>query len=229
MRLYESTRGPFSILLKAMLCALLFSACSSVSDLMLIDKTSQGAVYLERLSTRGATAMYSGPLQSFQATQPVLLPSPTIARVLSGLQVTLPQEVGQSQPAPLLSSEEVAFLTPLVGKALAQADKDQRVRFYLGPAGEGTAGLLFVDRPFMHVTLTRYRTTGLENGSGVTLSFSPEAALRTVEVPQSWLNIERDRPRVTVDFAFLATLPVPPTATVDTGPSHATLPAPRMW
>jgi hypothetical protein len=202
----KSTGTAFFIVLGALQC-LLLAGCGSVSDQTLIDKTSQGAVYLERLSTRGTTAKYSGPLNAFHASQPILLPSHTIARVLIGLEITPLQTAGIEQPISLLSPVEVGFLAPLVSKALAQADKDQRVRFYLGAGGDGTAGMLFVDKPFLHFTLHRFRNNLHESGSGAALSFSPKAAERRGDVPQTWMTIEPERPAVTVDYEMLATLP----------------------
>lgn len=193
-----------STIVGTLYCLVVLFACSGLSDRILIDKTQQGAVYLERLPTRGTTAMFSGPVKMFQATQPILLPSDTLARTLAGIQVTPLPATDTARSVPLFSPSEVAFLAPLLSKAFAQADKDQRVRFFLGAGGEGTSGLLFIHRPYLHFTLDRFRNGAAGTGSHM-LGFLPEEASRSKDLPQSWMNIEPERPTVTVDYELLAT------------------------
>jgi hypothetical protein len=202
-----------SVVVGTLYCLVLLPACGFFSGRILIDKTQEGAVYLERLPNRGTTAMFSGPVKSFQASQPILLPSDTLARALAGIQISALPATDKAHPISLLSPSEVAFLAPLVSKALAQADKDQRVHFFLGAAGEGTAGLLYVDRPYLHFILDRFGAGALGAANHV-LTFSPaEASRATKDLPQSWMNIEPERPTVTVDYELLATLsPTPSVA-----------------
>jgi len=196
-------------------CLMFLCACSGLSDRILIDKTQQGAVYLERLPNRGTTAMFSGPVKTFQATQPILLPSATLARTLAGIRITPLPTTDAARSAPLFSPSELAFLGPLLSKAFAQADKDQRVRFLLGAGGESTAGHLFIHRPYLHFTLDRFGAGAVANDSHM-LAFLPVEASRSNDLPQSWMNIEPERPTVTVDYELLATLA--PTAPVAAEP-----------
>jgi hypothetical protein len=217
MRLRQARRD-HAVTVGILACLIVLPACGSLSDRILIEKTQEGAVYLERLPNRGSTAMFSGPVKTFQATQPILLPSQTIARVLNGIgiQVNPAAGTGAAGPVSLFSASEVAFLAPLVSKALAQAEKDQRVHFFLGAGGEGTTGLVFVHRPYLHFTLGRLKTGAATSDSHV-LAFSPHEAFRSKDLPQSWMTIEPDRPTVTVDYELLATLSPTPAVAAEVG------------
>jgi hypothetical protein len=225
MRLRQARRV-HAVTVGIIACLIALPACGSLSDRILIEKTQEGAVYLERLPNRGSTAMFSGPVKTFQATQPILLPSQTIARVLDGIQVSPAPGTGAAGPVSLFSASEVAFLAPLVSKALAQAEKDQRVHFFLGAGGEGTTGLLFVHRPYLHFTLGRLKT-GAAASDSHTLAFSPQEAFRSKDLPQSWMNIEPDRPTVTVDYELLATLSPIPAVAAEVSREPVSQPAPR--
>jgi hypothetical protein len=204
-------------------CLALLAACSGLSDRVLIDKTQQGAVYLERLPNRGATAMFSGPVKVFQATQPILLPTDMLARTLAGIHITSLPATDTAPSVPLFSPSEVAFLAPLLSKAFAQADTDQRVRFLLGAGGEGTAGHLFIHRPRLHFSLDRFRSGAAGTGTHL-LGFLPEEASRSKDLPQSWMNVEPERPTVTVDYELLATLA--PTPAVGAEPRQGSVSSP---
>ena len=142
----------------------------------MIEEAPKGAVYLERI-----------PDRSFQAAHPIKLEQGLIARVLRGviiqdektaLQTMFSTKIG---PMRAFSDSDIAFLAPLISKALAQAAPDQQVGFRvidIVPASysqnegaavgssepplslypqETTAGYLLVHGRSLHFTLAQYR------------------------------------------------------------------------
>ncbi|HJU06260.1 MAG TPA: hypothetical protein VJ692_14020, partial [Nitrospiraceae bacterium] len=209
-------------------------ACSTIAEHRVIAESALGRVSLERLSTRGTTAMFSGPLKSFQATHPKIVPAPTIARVLRGIRVDpSPQDPG---PVPLFSPEEIAFLAPPISSAFSQASPNERVRFQVGSV-ESREGTLFIDHSVLHFTLSRFRGAGEMRESkakSLALFYVPAAAERGAEVRQSWMIIEPDFPALAIDYEILAQLPDSPQASLadsssdqSAAPPHDGAPLPR--
>ncbi len=168
---------PFASLLTALLTGLLSAGCVSAAGPELIVYDSQyGRVYLEAL-----------PDKSLQAAHPITLPATTIAQVLRGIQVVGDKSTvvglfdGNPKPTRVFTDEEVAFLTPPLIKALAQARASQQVGFRIshlvspiayqeregaavgssesppyGPEPETTSGSLYVHGLSLHLTLAEY-------------------------------------------------------------------------
>jgi len=187
-----------------MLPCLLPVACSAVSPLTTVGEGPLGAVALERLASRGTTAKYGSPQSAFQASHPATVPAPIVSRLLSGLSVSgldRPAIAVSHEPYPLFSQEEAEFFTPLIVRALSQAEPDQRVRFTLQDDGRITQGTLYLHRTILRVSLSHYRASRGQSASRpatLTLSFTPSEALVRDDVPQSWMNIEPEQPRVAV-------------------------------
>lgn len=196
---------------------LLLSGCGMFSDQTLVKDSPEGGVYLQRLSNRGATARYSGPLKTFKASHPVTLAPENLAKALTGIHVgILPaDQTGRSEgikPTPLLTAQEIAFLAPAIAGALQQAASDQRVKFQVGPETDRTEGTLYVDGAAMRIALGRYHASAQsrdEQLSIYALSFKPEQAQLPVGGPQSWMEIEPDQPRLSIALDALAQLPAP--------------------
>jgi hypothetical protein len=176
-----------------------------------------GTVALERLSSRGSTARYSGPLNSFQASHPADVQPAQAAAFLSGLQITgvEPATPGEARGTyPLYSHEEVEFLAPLIAKALSEAEPDQRVKIAVKDDGLTTDATLYVYKNLFRFTLARYRTpAGRPDGklASYGLIFRPDQAVVKADAPQSWMIIEPDHPRIAVNHEALRGL-IPPSA-----------------
>ncbi len=196
-----------------MLPCLLLVACSAVSPLTTVGEGPLGSVALERLASRGTTAKYGSPQSAFQASHPATLAAPVVSRLLSGLSVSgldRPGTALRQEPYPLFSQEETEFFTPLIARALSQAEPDQRVRFMLQDDGLITQGTLYLHRTIVRVSLSHYRASrgqGDSRPATLTLSFTPSEALVRDDVPQSWMNIEPEQPRVAVALEALNQLP----------------------
>jgi len=164
--------------------SLLLAGCGMFSDQTLVKDSPDGGVYLQRLSNRGTTARYSGPLKAFQASHPATLAPESLAKALAGIQVgILPaDQTGRSagiKPTPLLAPHEIAFLAPAIAGALQQATSDQRVKFQVGPETDRTEGTLYVDGAALRIALARYHGSTQsrdEQLSIYALSFKPEQA-----------------------------------------------------
>lgn len=204
------------------------------SDQTLVKDSPDGGVYLQRLSNRGTTARYSGPLKAFQASHPVTLTPESLAKALAGLQVgILPaDQTGRSagiKPTPLLTPREIAFLAPAIASALQQATSDQRVKFQVGPDTDRTEGTLYVDGTALRIALGRYHGSAQsrdEQLSIYALSFKPEQAQLAGGGPQSWLDIEPDQPRLAIALDALASLPAPTLPPLASSPQEPAGPAP---
>ncbi len=191
---------------------LLMSACGGMSTLTPIGEGPLGTVALERLTSRGATAKYSSPFTSFQATHPAALPAPMISRVLAGLSVSgvdRPGRTAGQEIYSLLSHEEAEFLAPLIVSAFAQAQPDQRVRFEVQDDGLRTQGSLYLHQKTLRLSLSHYRSTPAQGDArppALRLTFNPTQALVQQDTPQSWMNIEPAQPRVAIAIDILGQL-----------------------
>ncbi len=123
-----------SAVLLCALCVLTAGCASSPKPEVVIHESQKGAVYLEPMDNR-----------YLQAAHPISLPADTISRVLRGLLVQGQQNAVESlfeteeKARRAFSTEEVAFLTPLVVTALSQATSSQQIRFRVihQPRGQG--------------------------------------------------------------------------------------------
>jgi len=157
-------------------CLLAFGCATTGALDVMIGEAPKGAVFLERI-----------PDRSFEAAHPIKLEQELIARVLRGVIVrdekTAFQSVFSTKIGPLraFSEADIAFLAPLISKALAQAAPDQQVGFRvinIAPASysqkegaalgssepplslhpqETTAGYLLAHGRSLHFTLAQYR------------------------------------------------------------------------
>ncbi len=191
------------------LFCLLLSACTGMSSLTPVGEGPLGTVALERLVSRGSTARYSSPLNAFQASHPAILSATVVSRVLNGLSVSGVDRPGRTpvpSTYPLLSPEEVEFLSPLIVRAFAQAQPDQRIRFAVQDDGLLTQGALYLHETTLVLSLSRYRSATTQAEAfppSLTLAFSPAEALLRTHTPQSWMNIEPEQPRVAIDINAL--------------------------
>ncbi|MGC3975506.1 MAG: hypothetical protein QM771_14160 [Nitrospira sp.] len=211
MRLWKSS-------LMVLTCLLLM-ACSATSPLIPVGEGPLGTVALERLPSRGTTARYGSPQSAFQASHPAMVSAPVISRLLSGLSVSgleRPGAAPRQQRYPLFTPEEMEFFTPLIVKALSQAGPDQRVRLTLQDDGLITQGTLYLQKTTLRVSLSHYRASQGQSDTrpaALSLSFTPSEALVRDDVPQSWMIIEPEQPRVAVSLdalnQFLAAVPAP--------------------
>jgi len=162
----------------ALVASCLFAVgCAMTPEMdVMIEEAPKGAVYLERI-----------PDRSFQAAHPIKLEQELIARVLRGVIVrdekTAFQTMFSTKIGPLraFSEADIAFLSPFISKAFAQAAPDQQVGFRvinLAPASysqkagaavgssepplslypqETTAAYLLAHGRSLHFTLAQYR------------------------------------------------------------------------
>jgi len=195
------------------LTCLLLVACSATSPLIPVGEGPLGTVSLERLASRGTTARYGSPQSAFQASHPASVSASVISRLLSGLSVSGVERPGaalRQERYPLFTQEEMEFFTPLIVKALSQAGPDQRVRFTLQDDGLITQGTLYLHKTTLRVSLSHYRASQGQSDTrpaALTLSFTPSDALVRDDVPQSWMIIEPEQPRVAVSLDVLNQLP----------------------
>jgi hypothetical protein len=163
------------------LCILTAGCASSPKPEAVIHESQKGAVYLEPMDNR-----------YLQAAHPISLPADTISRILRGVLVQSQQSAVESlfeteeKARRAFSTDEVAFLTPLLVTALSQAAPSQQIRFRLihqprdqnklfsmsesggaavgssnppsyGPQFETSTGTLYVYGLSLYLTLTEYR------------------------------------------------------------------------
>lgn len=205
------------------------AGCNAGPDRTLVKESAEGAVFLDRLPTRGTTVKYSGPLKTFHATHPVAIAPDVLARVFGGVRLSSADEPA-AEAANLFTPEETWFLAQAVAAALTQASPDQRVRFRLGPEHAVTEGVLHVDQPVLRLALSRYRSSPDRHGEGLStsvLSFAPRAAVVGTDGPQSWMQIEPDHPRIAIDYELIRSMPEltqPPPKPATPSPSQSDAP-----
>ncbi|MDP3091745.1 MAG: hypothetical protein Q8N04_13770 [Nitrospira sp.] len=202
------------------------AGCGAFSDQTLVTDSADGAVYLQQLSNRGTTMRYSGPLKAFKASHPIDLPLDTLAKTFAGLSIGIyPSDdhstYGEVKPTRVFSPQQVAFLAPAVATALKRAQPDHRVKFQVGGGNDVTDGTLYIDGPVLHLAISHYHSLADrrdEQLSIYALSFEPRDFQVPSATPQTWMEIEPDRPRVALAYGLLAKLPsaVPLTPTSPT-------------
>ena len=196
-----------------LLACLTLPACRGGAALQKIGDGPLGSVSLERLSTRGTTTRYSGPLNTFQATHPAAVQPAQVASLLTGLHISGVERASATEAGgdyPLFSHEEIDFLAPLIAKALAQAEPDQRVRFAVTDDGLTTDGTLYVYKNLFRLALSHYRIPPGRSDprlSAYSLSFRPDQAVVKADAPQSWMIIEPEQPRIAVNYEVLRDVP----------------------
>ncbi len=198
-----------SILLVAATTMTVAAGCTSAPEQTLVKEAPEGAVFLDKLPTRGTTVKYSGPLKSFHATHPVAIAPEVLARIFSGIRLSSTTDPA-TVPPNLFTPDETWFLASTVAGALKQASPDQRVRFQVGSGSAVTEGFLHVDQPVIRLALSRYRADPHqrdEHLSSYTLSFVPPAAVVRTDGTQSWMQVEPDQPRIAVDYEFIRAMP----------------------
>lgn len=210
----------------------LLAACSATSPLTPIGDGPLGTVELERLAIRGTTARYGSPQSAFQASHPATVSASRVSRLLSGLTISgidRPDAALGQERYPLFSQEETEFFTPLIIRALSQAGPDQRVRFTLRDDGLITQGTLYLHRTIVRVGLSHYRASPGQSDTrpaALILSFTPPAALVRDDVPQSWMVVEPEQPRVAVSLDALNQLPAAVSAPTTNKPVPEIAPIP---
>lgn len=206
--------------------SLLLAGCGAFSDQTLVTDSADGAVYLQQLSNRGTTMRYSGPLKAFKASHPIDLPLDTLAKTFAGLSIGIYPSDDHSayegvKPTRVFSPQQVAFLAPAVATALKRAQPDHRVKFQVGSGNDVTDGTLYIDGPVLYLAISHYHSLADrrdEQLSIYALSFEPRDFQIPSATPQTWMEIEQDRPRVALAYGLLAKLPsaVPLTPTSPT-------------
>ncbi len=214
-RLTRPFRRPVALglVMVAVLSGLLLSACNGTGSIIRIGDGPLGTVVLERLGTRGTTARFSGPPSIFQASHPAEISPAQTAQLLAGLLIS---GVERAKPVdgqggyPLFSHEEIAFLAPLISKALREAEPNQRVKFLVKDDGMVTDGTLYLYRNVFRVTVAHYRTQPGQADARLRsygLAFRPEEAMVEADAPQSWMIIEPEQPRIAIAVKGLTQLP----------------------
>ncbi len=195
--------------------ALLLAGCGAFSDQTLVTDGADGAVYLQQLSNRGTTMRYSGPLKAFKASHPIDLAPDTLAKAFAGLSIGIyPSDDRRTprgvKPAPVFSSQQVAFLAPAVAMALKRAQPDHRIKFQVGSGSDVIDGTLYIEGPVLRLAFSHYHSPADrrdEDLSIYALSFEPREVQIPSVTPQTWMEIEPDLPSVALAYELLAKLP----------------------
>jgi hypothetical protein len=153
-------RSPVSASFSVSVICLLVSACtfssSMARDEVLAD-SSHGRVFLQKVEDGW-----------FRTAHPLSLSPAVLRAVFQGARVTPTSDKAVGEP--VFSDEDVEFLSPLVRRALSQADKSQVVGFDVihgGPAGnETTGGIIYVQGRLVHLTFTHYRAQPVSSAQG---------------------------------------------------------------
>lgn len=207
--------------------------CASSRPSTPIHEDATGAVFLENVQNK-----------SFQAAHPIKLPETTVADILRGVHTKektgLLLLLGKALKSTNLndirtfSEDDIAFLTPHVTTALAQATPSQQVGFHIYSAftpvisqspkmnqnKEVTSGYVFADGLSLHFTLTQYRyrpgkkssasqkePRPLPDTDGLRdreVTFLPEAAVRPDAYDRSSWIGPSEDRSIAIDYQLLA-------------------------
>lgn len=232
--------------------ALMAVGCVGPRPTTPIHEAVLGTVFLENV-----------PDTSFQAAHPIKLSETTVADILRGVHTKektgLLLLLGKALKSTNLndirtfSEDDIAFLTPHIATALAQATPNQQVGFHVystpaisqsskvGQNRETTSGYLFADGLSLHFTLTQYRyrpgkksntsqkePRPLPDTDGLRdreVTFLPEAAVRPdVYDRSSWIGKSEDR-SLAIDYQLLTrVLAAPPSSAPVAQPTSAPVP-----
>jgi hypothetical protein len=214
-------------------CAVVAGCAFARSASVPVHEDPKGSVYLERV-----------PGGALHASHPIQLDNATLDRALSGPRVEedrLFEDLGIGRGKfPPFSEDEVKYLSPFVAEALTRATSEQvvgvRVVHLTGNGIKTTEGVLWVEKPFLHLTLTRYLadagrrptvyrdepgprdSTGLK---GKTVTFVPEGAARATYPRDLPLLASPHLTTLVIDYERLAKLPT----TTEARPSRPAIPA----
>lgn len=251
-------RSSFKLTLSLLMLSglgLIITGCAGSRPTTPIHEAPLGAVFLENASD-----------SAFQASHPIKLSETTVADVLRGVHtkekagflLLLGKALKSTNLSDIrtFSEDDIAFLTPHVTTALAQAAPNQRVGFrvYSTPAfsqqpkpgqnRETTSGYLFADGLSLHFTLAQYRhypgkkssssqkePRPLPDTDGLRdreVTFLPEAAVRPdVYDRSSWVGKSEDR-SLAIDYQLLArVLAAPPPSAPVPQPAPVVMPPPQ--
>lgn len=247
------TSAPSFLLLSCLV--LMAIGCAGSRPSIPIHESTLGSVFLENVSDT-----------SFQAAHPIKLSETMVSDILRGIHtkektgmlLLLGKALKSTNLSDIrtFSEDEIAFLTPHLAAALAQATPNQRVGFHvystreisqspkINPNRDITSGHLFADGLSLHFTLTQYRYSKgkksnasqreprpLPDTDGLRdreVTFLPEAAVRPdVYNHSSWIGKSEDR-SLAIDYQLLARVLAapPPPAPVAQPVSVVTAPAP---
>lgn len=207
------------------------SGCGSLSDHIVVKTAPEGAVFLDRVPSRGTTVRYSGQLKSFRASHPVSLAPQVLEQALQGIHVGIApsdgdkKSTGGIKPTPLLSSREAAFLAPAIATALEKAEPDQRVTFQVGPESDRSDGTLYVDGRTIRLALSHFHAPAQrrdENLAIYILSMRPDQAQADTSGQRYGMEIAPDQPRLAINYDALESLF--PATTSPSAPSTAAEP-----
>lgn len=229
--------------------------CAGSRSAVPIHEAPPGAIFLENVSDK-----------SFQASHPIKLSETTVADVLrgvhtkekAGLLLLLGKALKSTNLSDIrtFSEDDIAFLTPHVVTALAQATPNQRVGFRIysmpeisqqpkvDPNREVTSGYLFADGLSLHFTLAQYRyrpgkkstasqkePRPLPDTDGLRdreVTFLPEAAVRPdVYDRSSWIGKSEDR-SLAIDYQLLARVLSAPAPSAPQPAPVVTAPPPQL-
>lgn len=244
-----------SVLSLLILSGLILTAvgCAGPRPTTPIHEAPLGTVFLENVSD-----------SSFQAAHPIKLSQTTVADILRGVHTKektgLLLLLGKALKSTNLndirtfSEDDIAFLTPHIAHALAQATPNQRVGFHIystpeisqapktNQNRETTSGYLFADGLSLHFTLSQYRyqpgkksnasqkePRPLPDTDGLRdreVTFLPEAAVRPdVYDRSSWIGKSEDR-SLAIDYLLLARVLAAPPPPVPVTPPVPVVTAP---
>lgn len=232
--------------------AVIAVGCAAPRPSTSIHEAALGNVFLEHV-----------PDKSFHAAHPIKLSETTIADILRGVHTKektgLVLLLGKALKSTSLndirtfSEDDIAYLTPHITAALAQATPNQRVGFQVYSAPEisqqpkvnqnreTTSGYLFADGLSLHFTLTQYRyrpgkkftsiqkePRPLPDTDGLRdreVTFLPEAAVRPdVYDRSSWIGKSEDR-SLAIDYQLLTkVLTAPPPRPSSAAQQHPAAP-----
>ena len=250
-------RSSLTLALSLLMLSCMVLGCAGPRPNIPVHEAPLGTVFLENVSDN-----------SFQAAHPIKLSETTVADILrgvhtkekSGLLLLLGKALKSTNLNDIrtFSEDDIAFLTPHITAALAQATPNQRVGFHIystpqlsqSPKAnhnrETTSGHLFADGLSLHFTLTQYRYNPgkkptsnqkeprpLPDTDGLRdreVTFLPEAALRPdVYDRSSWIGKSEDR-SLAIDYQLLARVLAapPPSAPVAQPVPAATAPVPQQ-
>lgn len=230
--------------------------CAGARPSTPIHEAAAGTVFLENV-----------PDKSFQAAHPIKLSETTVADVLRGVHTKektgLLLLLGKALKSTNLndirtfSEDDIAFLTPHITTALAQATPGQQVGFRIysmftpeisqspkvNQNKEITSGYVFADGLSLHFTLTQYRyRPGKKSSASLKeprplpdtdglrdreVTFLPEAAVRPDAYDRSGWIGQSEDRSIAVDYQLLARVLSAPLPPV-TQPVPAVAPVPQQ-
>jgi hypothetical protein len=244
-------QAPFLLILGCL--SFIVDGCAVSRPSIPIHEAALGTVFLEDVSDA-----------SFQAAHPTKLSETTVSDILRGVHTKektgLLLLLGKALKSTNLndirtfSEDDIAFLTPHIATALAQATPNQRVGFHVysapeispsqkvGQNRETTSGYLFADGLSLHFTLTQYRyRPGKKSNAGQKeprplpdtdglrdreVTFLPEAAVRPDIYDRSgWMGKSEDR-SLAIDYQLLTRVLAAPPPPVTQPVPTVTAPAP---